>query len=223
MKKKTSLRVLKKTKASEHERGLKELLKKEAMIVIQKSGPHALSLRELARRIKVSHAAPYRHYPTKEDLLAAIIKDGFDELTRKLNQIRSTEKNLSIQFNKMAHAYVDFVKSHPDHARLMFGGFIQNPEDHTECKQSGDSAFEALLATVIEMQEAKFFRKTNPVLLAHLIWSSVHGFAMLLIDRQFEMLDAERKMLKEQGLDFSPDSAVNMISEIFLRGMGAGK
>ncbi len=223
MKKKTSQRVLKKVKAPEAELGLKELLKKEAMIVIQKSGPHALSLRELARRVKVSHAAPYRHYPTKEDLLAAIVKDGFDELTREMTITRSTEKNLSIQFNKMGHAYVDFVKTHPDHARLMFGGFVLKPEDHPECKQSGDSAFEALLAMVIEMQEAKIFRKTNPLQLAHLIWSSVHGFAMLLIDRQFAMLDCDRKMLKEQGLDFSPDAAVNMISEIFLRGMGKGK
>jgi AcrR family transcriptional regulator len=223
LKKKTSQRVFKKTKAPEAELGLKERLKKEALIVIQQSGPHALSLRELARRIKVSHGAPYRHYPTKEDLLAAIIKDGFDELSYQMNLIRKTEKNLSIQFNKMGHAYVNFVKTHPDHARLMFGAFVQNPEDHPECKQSGDSAFEALLATVIEMQEANIFKKTNPLQLAHLIWSSVHGFAMLLIDRQFEMLDCERKMLKEQGLDFSPDAAVDMISEVFLRGMGAGK
>jgi AcrR family transcriptional regulator len=214
---------LKKTQSSEAKLGLKELLKKEALTVIQTSGPHALSLRELARRIKVSHAAPYRHYATKEDLLSAIVKDGFDELAERLNHIRQSEKNLKIQFDKMGHAYVNFVKEHPDHARLMFGGFVQCPEEHPETKQSGDQAFEALLATVIEMQEAGIFRKSNPLELAHLIWSSVHGFAMLLIDRQFEMIEADRKMLQQQGLDFSPDSAVSMISEIFLRGMGPVK
>ena len=123
----------------------------------------------------------------------------------------------------MGHAYVNFAKEHPDHARLMFGGFVQSPEAHPECKEASGGAFDALLSLVIEMQSENIMKKSNPLELAHLVWSSVHGFSMLLIDRQFELLASEKKALKQQGLDFSPDSAVTLIGDIFLRGMSPSK
>ncbi len=213
----------KKVQAPKVELSLKETLKKEALLFIQDFGPHALSLRQLARRLKVSHGAPYRHYATKEDLLAAIVEDGFKELAQRMNQVRADEKDLRTQFLKMGRAYVQFVQEHPDHSRLMFGGFIKSPGDHPDCKKAGDSAFEALLQVVIEMQAAKLFKKSNPLELAHVIWSSVHGFAMLLIDRQFEMLESDRQQIKEQGLEFSTDSAVDLIGQVFIRGMAPAK
>jgi AcrR family transcriptional regulator len=209
----------KKTGASEADLDLKELLKKEALIVMQKSGPHGFSLRELARRLKVSHGAPYRHYLTKEDLLAAVVEDGFNELSSRMSQVRKEEPDLRQQFLKMGQAYVNFVKQHPDHARLMFGGFVANPIAHPECKQAGDSAFKTLLELVMQMQEAHIFKKSNPLELAYVIWSAVHGFAMLHIDRQFELLETELNEIKELGLEFSPESAVNLIGQVFLLGM----
>lgn len=204
----------------EKDLGLKELLKKEALSVIQESGPHGLSLRELARRLKVSHAAPYRHYQTKEELLAAIVEDGFKELAKRMHEVRVNDTDLRNQFLNMGKAYVNFAKQHPHHTRLMFGDFVQNPQEHPACHDAGQSAFQELLEVVIEMQEKNLFRKSNPLELAHIIWSSVHGFSMLLIDKQFELLESERKQIKEQGLEFSPDSAIDLIGQIFLRGMG---
>ena len=45
------------------------------------SGPEALSLRELARALGVSHNAPYKHFTTRDALLAALAAEGFRELT----------------------------------------------------------------------------------------------------------------------------------------------
>ena len=43
-----------------------------------------LSLRELAREIGVSHAAPRRHFPDKQALLDALALDGFERLGREM-------------------------------------------------------------------------------------------------------------------------------------------
>lgn len=63
-----------------HHGNLREALLQRAAEVIGTEGVEALSLRALARDLGVSHAAPARHFQTRNDLLAALAEDGVDKL-----------------------------------------------------------------------------------------------------------------------------------------------
>src|SRR6266404_3557169 len=63
-----------------HHGHLREVLLQAAIQLIAEVGPAAFTLREVARRAGVSHNAPYRHFPDREDLLAAVAAQGFREL-----------------------------------------------------------------------------------------------------------------------------------------------
>ncbi|MGC4051803.1 MAG: helix-turn-helix domain-containing protein [Paludibaculum sp.] len=54
--------------------------------LIREGGPAGFTLREVARRAGVSHAAPYRHFRDKDDLLAAIAEDGFRRLAVEIQR-----------------------------------------------------------------------------------------------------------------------------------------
>jgi len=177
-----------------HRENLKQDLLGEALHVIRTSGAHSLSLRELARRLNVSHMAPYRHFRDKEDLLAQIIAEGFFILRQGFDRAATESKSLEDKFARMGRAYLEFCERHPDHARLMFGGFVADFSQHPECLRSGESAYQALLNMVIEMQQAGMARSGDPVPIANLIWSTVHGFSMLWIERQF----ASAEMVHEE-------------------------
>ena len=93
--------------------------------LIEKEGLAGLSIREAARRAGVSHNAPYRHFPDRDALLAALATEGFSEL----------EKFLEGRTGRaMGEAYVRFALAHPNRFRLMFGGQLDlqsTPDDGT--------------------------------------------------------------------------------------------
>ena len=69
-----------------HHGNLRAVLLEAALAEIAERGPQALSLRELARRAGVSHAAPAHHFGDKPGLLTAIAAEGFRRLAVVLGE-----------------------------------------------------------------------------------------------------------------------------------------
>ncbi len=67
-----------------HHGDLRRALVAAARALLEESGPEALSLRDVARRVGVSHNAPYRHFPTKQALLAAVAAEEFAALSARM-------------------------------------------------------------------------------------------------------------------------------------------
>src|SRR5919206_2322086 len=100
-----------------HHGNLRPALLRTAAKTLEKEGLGALSLRELARRAGVSHNAPYRHFPDRDSLLAALAAEGFEMLGDALEKRPRRE---------MGEAYVEFALAHPQRFRLMFGGLCKH-------------------------------------------------------------------------------------------------
>ena len=81
--------------------------------ILEKEGLAGLSVRAAARRAKVSHNAPYRHFPDRDALLAALAEQGFRDLEAALQDRAGRD---------LAEAYVRFALAHPQRFRLMFEG-----------------------------------------------------------------------------------------------------
>ena len=67
-----------------HHGDLAAALRKSARAILEEEGLAALSLRSVARRAGVSHAAPYRHYKSREALLADVAVEGLAELKAEI-------------------------------------------------------------------------------------------------------------------------------------------
>ena len=65
---------------------LKEACVRAAREVIAEHGVEQLSLREVARKLGVSHQAPYRHYPSRDHLLAEVMRRCFESFARSLDE-----------------------------------------------------------------------------------------------------------------------------------------
>src|ERR671910_1744533 len=98
-----------------HHGDLRAAVLAAASKMIEKEGLAALSVREAARRAGVSHNAPYRHFPDREALLAALAEEGFSLLGESLENRSGRE---------LGEAYVRFALAHPQRFRLMFGGVL---------------------------------------------------------------------------------------------------
>jgi AcrR family transcriptional regulator len=60
-----------------HHGDLRRAVLDAAVAAIAESGPAALSLRDLARRAEVSHAAPAHHFGDKAGVLTALAAEGY--------------------------------------------------------------------------------------------------------------------------------------------------
>src|ERR1700756_3842575 len=115
-------------RASAGGRGLADDLVAAATALIAERGPAGFSLREVARRARVSEAAPYWHFPNKEALLAAVAEQGFNSLATVMAGVRERVKERRLQ--QLGIAYVRFALTHPSHIRIMFGPEIPDKTAH---------------------------------------------------------------------------------------------
>lgn len=166
-----------------HHGDLRNALIDAALALIDEKGINAFTIREIAKRAGVSHAAPYRHFKDREALLFAVAKEGFDMMVAETKKrSRKYPDDPLARFQISGLSYIDFAISHPSHYRVMFnsGESIGNfPEDLTI---SSTESFKLLFDTICECQEKNLIKQGNPHDFAMAAWSIVHGYAKLYID-----------------------------------------
>ena len=104
-------------------------------------------------------------------------------------------------FEAMGIAYVRFAVNHPSHYRVMFGKFNESCEKDDAFIEEAKAAFQVLVDALIEQQRAGLVRNDDPLLLARMIWSLVHGIAMLVIDGQLRGQDERGEELNRYAIE----------------------
>jgi AcrR family transcriptional regulator len=179
-------------KTTYHHGDLRQALIDGAISLIAEQDVSSLSLREVARRVGVSHAAPYRHFQDKESLLAAVAEEGFIGLTEAMNRgIEQAPDEPLKRLEATGVAYVQFAVAHPSHYRVMFGSYHEEQVPHRESAQAGWQAFQVLFNAIETGQSAGAVRAGDTMQLAWVAWSTVHGLAMLLIDGRLPVYQAQ--------------------------------
>lgn len=158
--------------ASYHHGNLRAAMLAAAADEVQAVGPARLSLRELARRVGVSHAAPAHHFTDKTGLFTALAAEGFELLHQRTTPELASPGALA----RTGIRYVEFALEHPGHFAVMFDASLLDDTDAELNRQRG-TAFENLFQSVRDatgvVDEEEML---NQALAA---WAVVHGIATL--------------------------------------------
>jgi AcrR family transcriptional regulator len=171
------------TAAPYHHGDLHRALIDAALDMVSEEGAWNFSLREVARRAGVSHAAAYNHFSDKASLLAEVATRGFEALRITTDAAaKRSRRSPSRQLVAVGRAYVEFGMKHPALYRLMFGPERVNKERHPTLAQAGHAAFSVLTETLRRGSDAHQLRRGSVHDEAIAAWSMVHGLTMLFID-----------------------------------------
>jgi AcrR family transcriptional regulator len=125
-----------------HHGNLRAALLDEAVTVLRASGVDGLSLRDLARRVGVSHGAPRSHFVDRQALLDALAVRGFEQLRGAVERALVGGADVTDRFRRVAQAYVDFAI---DDAALMELMFQTKADGGTEAVRDAAAALFAML------------------------------------------------------------------------------
>jgi AcrR family transcriptional regulator len=176
-----------------HHGDLKNALIKAGIEILSKEGANALSLRKVAQRAGVSHAAPYAHFADKQALIAAISTEGFNRINEKLEEaIQSHQGDPLRQLVEIAWAYTRFAMEDPDHFKITLSGVLEKGKEYPAFVAVSKKGFGMVEQVVADCQKAGVLGPGPTDAVAVSVWSLVHGFVSLLLESQISHTLTER-------------------------------
>jgi AcrR family transcriptional regulator len=162
------------------QRDLPSALRAAAAQLVAERGPTGFSLREVARRAGVSHAAPAHHFAGSKGLLTSVAAEGFETLCAAFDTAVEGVTDPVERLCALGKAYVNHALDYPGHFGVMCNNELVDHDD-PRLADASVGAYERLLGAIGEIRDA-----LNPDLdvdaAATMTWSAVHGLAVLAPD-----------------------------------------
>jgi AcrR family transcriptional regulator len=162
-----------------HHGNLRAALLAQAEQTLRQHGLDGLSLRELARQIGVSHAAPRRHFADRQALLDALAESGFARLGAELRgAAERAGEDYEARLRATNLAYVRFAVNDAALLELMFAG--KHREQAGALHEAADRAFLVILQLIEEGQAGDALEPGDPERIGLLLFATMQGIAALV-------------------------------------------
>jgi AcrR family transcriptional regulator len=193
-----------------HHGNLREALVEAALKLIAQKGPHGFSFAEVAREAGVSPAAPYRHFPSREALIAEAARRGFALFADLLDEAWNTGGPSPLAaFMKVGRAYLAFARREPGYYIAMFeAGLDLDAESALRAEAERAQTAMRRAAEALIARAAPDKRPLARMMSAH-IWAMSHGVVELFARNSAGI-----------GAPISPEDLLESGTLVYLRGLG---
>jgi AcrR family transcriptional regulator len=181
-----------------HHGDLKNALIKAGIEILSKEGVAGLSLRKVAGKAGVSHAAPYAHFHDKQALIAAISTEGYRRVYERIETAISRQAGDPLQqLVEAAWCYIQFALEEPDHFRITFSAAVEREKEYPDLVEISQRGFETVVALVRTCQAAGVLASGPADLMAVSVWGLVHGIASLILEGQVSHAVLDRMSIRQ--------------------------
>ncbi|CAH0355027.1 TetR/AcrR family transcriptional regulator [Aquabacterium sp. CECT 9606] len=176
-----------------------------AQEVIAEKGVENLSLRDVARKLGVSHQAPYKHYPSRDHLLAEVMGRCLQRFAAHLDargQFEDPKEDLAA----LGRQYLSYARDHVLEYRLMFDTPWPQSAEHPDLIRDAVHAYDILRNALRRLHGESAAMQDRVDLDALYIWSTVHGMAGVMNGNCIHRLN-----LKPQVLEQAVEHMIKMV------------
>jgi AcrR family transcriptional regulator len=162
-----------------HHGGLRGSLLEAAERSIRGRGVAQLSLRNLAKEVGVSHAAPRRHFPERQDLLDALAQIGYARLGEQIrNSIADRDLGFATHVHRVASAFVHFATHNA--ALLEVMNATKHRPGSTDVSRASEVAFAPILGLIRHGQAQGELHTGDPEEIGLILYATMNGIATLI-------------------------------------------
>jgi AcrR family transcriptional regulator len=177
--------MLKDKKKKYHHGDLKMALIEAGLAELEEKGLESISLRSIAARVGVSHTAPKNHFNGLRGLLTSIATVGFERHAAEMRRGVENQPPGTARLHAACNGYVRFALEHPEVFKLMFSSTLCDADD-PDLKRAAWDSYTVLRSIAHGLDWDKADAPGDPWRTEWMLWSLVHGYAMLLIERQIK-------------------------------------
>jgi len=167
-------------RGSYHHGNLRQALIEATIFLIEDKGPLAFTMAEAARRAGVSAAAPYRHFAGRDEMLAEVARQGFEEFAARLTAAFDHARPTPISaFQRVGIAYLRFAREH----RGLYMAMFESGMDFGGDSATGQAAhraqnvlLDAARALFTHLPQAE---RPPAIMVANHVWALSHGVVEL--------------------------------------------
>lgn len=153
------------------------LVEAAAQLAVERS-PARLSLREVARRVGVSEAAPYHYFRNRAALLAAVADEGYRTFDTVLSAAMSESADPVRRLGALAASYVRFAIDRPHYFTVLFRSVADAPRARVPSRLPHQQLLDAARAARV----ASGHDDADAAAAAAMMWAVPHGLALLYLD-----------------------------------------
>jgi AcrR family transcriptional regulator len=176
------VRQASRARREQQKEGLRRIILDEAGELFLEQGYEGFSMRRVAERIGYSATTIYRYYEDKDDLLFAVVNEGFSEFARQLTEAAENVSNPLKRLEALGQAYIRFGLDNPVYYQMMF---MQRAdllfERRKEQTQPMIESFDVLQRSVRAAMDAGVMKRGDVETYSRVIWSVVHGVTALAL------------------------------------------
>ena len=179
-----------------HHGNLQQSLLSVALEALETGRLAKLSLRSLARECGVSQTAPYRHFASKEHLLAVLSENGVEKLLLAMNTVRLEISQPFECVEQLMQVYVDFATQHSAYFQLIFNS-------RSIDRQRFPSLLRCLhkITAVFAEPLSRLGGQFDLPNLAHMLWAEAHGLATLATNSLCQIEDISQQQTVKQFVE----------------------
>ena len=172
-----------------------------ALEILYQDGFHALSMRKIAKRSKMTAANIYNYFAGKDEIYLAIQTRGFAQMVDRFRTIDTAESDPVGKVRQMIRAYIHFGTRYPDQYEIMFTRNTPKYADYVGTPMEGAATVEKQTALQVAdiakkaLSAALHAKQTtallDPALLTLQVWTTLHGLVSLINSRVLQEVEPE--------------------------------
>jgi AcrR family transcriptional regulator len=191
----------------------REAILSAAREIAASEGWAAVSIRKIAERIEYSPPMIYEYFEDKQDLLFALMVDGFRQLQEQTHEVRLANPDPYTALLRMAEVYWDFSMQNPDLYQVMYGleGVHIIDMDKANKPPEIQRTVEEIIEALEMWRQLVNLQPFDHMDAFHQIWGAMHGIVSLFLSRR-------AKLTHEQGRGLMTRTV-----EVILAGWSQGK
>ena len=168
------------------ERTREDILAAAESLLLATGSEDEVSIRAVADAVGVTAPSIYRHFPDKAHLLYEVCSRQFDRMAEEVAAVLAEDPDAPAteQLRAAGRAYARFGLANPEHYRIMFMGHADHtPELYDDAQVLETGSFGMVVALAQQAIDAGLLRPelTDATLVAHALWSGVHGLVSLAV------------------------------------------
>jgi len=168
----------------EHRTETRDVIFRAAVELLDAAGYDGFSLRKLAERIGYTPTTIYRYFRDRDELVGAVMLEGYAEFTRALQAAIASRRDPFEQVDALGEAYVEFGLTHPVMYRVLFMQrpdiWLRLPPDRVEAV-CGEDAFQLVTAAVTRAIATGATHASDVEATALALWAATHGVVSLCL------------------------------------------